>query len=177
MTKKKLNLILNTALIIFLSAACTTSGFDFKRQDDEIQSFCITKAKNSDEASILFWNWLMYQTRLTPKTAALHNIYQQDSAAFFYDLDGDGKREILGTHYSSALSGMGDCLLYILKYDEKNPSKYKKISDYIYFDAASPLYILEEKSTQYHKIKVHSADDNNIKYFSFDKRKNLYTEN
>lgn len=177
MIKKKSKLTLNISLIIFLCAVCVTSAFDFKKPDPHvIFSYHIDEAKNSDEASVLFWNWLLKYTKLTAKTASIHNIYQQDSAAFFYDLDEDGKREIMGTHYASAVSGMGDCFLYILKYDKEKNSKYKLISDDLYFDADMPIEILEEKSGNYHKIRASSQLDDREKIFIFDKRKGLYIE-
>lgn len=162
---------------MFLCAVCATSAFDFKKPDSStVFSYNIEDAKNSDEASILFWNWLLKYTKLTPKTASIHNIYQQDSAAFFYDLDDDGKREILGTHYASAVSGMGNCFLYILKFDKDKSSKYRIISDDLYFDADSPIEILEEKSGNFHKIRVSSQLNDKEKIFVFDKRKGLYLE-
>lgn len=134
----------------------------------------MSKCKNSEEASVLFWNWLLAHTKLTPKNAALHNIYQQDSTAVFYDLNGDGKREILGTHYATATAGMGDCLLYILEYDETKKLKYKKISENLYFDVTLPVEILEDKNAGFSKIKVFSNKDTEYKIFSFDRKKDMY---
>ena len=177
MTKKKSKLIASITLIILLSAVCATSAFDLKKDDDKVvYSFCLQNAKNSDEASVLFWNWLLRHIRLSPKNAALHNIYQQDTVAFFYDLDNDGRREIIGTHYASAIAAAGDFLLYILKYDNESKQKYKLISDYLYFDAFLPIEIIEDKTAGYHKIRVVSQNDYSKKIYAFDKRKGIYTE-
>ena len=176
-TKKSYRLTASIILIILLSGVCATSAFDLKKDEPVVvASVFLYKAKNSDDASIIFWNWLLKQTKLTARTAAMHNIYQQDTAAVFYDLDDDGKREILGTHHASAIAGAGDCLLYILKPNETSPSKYKLISDDLYFDVYMPLQILEEKSGGYHKILAVSKADGKQKIFAFDRRKNLYEE-
>ena len=139
-------------------------------------SFYYKDVKNSDEASVLFWYWLLNQTRFTPKIAALHNIYQQDTAAVFYDLDDDKTREILGTHYSTAISGMGDCLLYILKFDKDKKSKYRLISDDLYFDINYKIEILSEENNGYKKIRVFSKTQSADRIFSYDKKKNMYVE-
>ena len=66
--------------------------------------------------------------------------------------------------------------MYILKPNETSPSKYKLISDDLYFDVYMPLQILEEKSGGYHKILAVSKADGKQKIFAFDRRKNLYEE-
>ena len=133
----------------------------------------ISNAKNSDEASLLLWNWLLNYTGLSVQHAAIHNIYEKNTHAIFYDLDGDGVREILGTHDSTTITGMGNNLLYILKYDEKIKSKYKKISRDLYFNAHKPITIFFEEKNKYKKIRAVSIDNTPVT-FVFDKRKNNY---
>lgn len=167
--------------MIFFSAACATSAFDFSRdkkneQENIVYSFCLNNARNSDEASVLLWNWILKYIKLSPKNAALHNIFQNDTAAFFFDLDDDGINEILGTHHSTTISGRGDSLLYIIKYDNDSKLKYVPISKNLYFDAVSSIKILQEKSNGYHKIQVSSLSTDKNKILSFDKKKEVYTE-
>lgn len=170
--------------MIFFSVVCATLAFDFNKEKSSerkipkniIYTFCLHNSKNSDEPSILLWNWILKYIRLTPKNAALHNIYQNETAAFFFDLDDDGVNEILGTHHSTTISGRGDSLLYIIKYDKNKSSKYKPISKNLYFDADSHIDILEEKSNGYHKIQVSSTHTDKPKILSFDKKKEVYTE-
>ena len=121
------------------------------------------------------WNWLLKYTGLTAQHAAIHNIYEKNTHAIFYDLDGDGKREILGTHDSTTITGMGNNLLYVLKYDEKSKSKYKKISKDLYFNAHKPLTIFSEEKNKYKKINAYSINNTPVT-FVFDKRKNNYVE-
>ena len=175
MTKKKFKKILNIILIILLCEVCATLAFEFKKSNETVlSSFSLKDYKNTDEASVLFWNWLLKQTKLTPQTAALHNIYQTGSVAKFVDLNKDNSREIIGTHYSSAITGGGDCHLYILRYEKSNPKKYKKISNDIHFDTQSPINILQEETNGYHKITVYSKKENKTKIYSYNKRKDLY---
>lgn len=118
----------------------------------------------------------MYYTKFTPKHAALHNIYQKNSAAFFYDLDDDGTREIIGTHYATSLAGQGNCLLYILKQDEKSKTKYKLISQSLYFDAHKSISILNDTNANYHKIQITKIGTNETKICYFDRKKNYYVQ-
>lgn len=164
--------------------ACAVSGSKvfcekFKKTDNDktLYSYSFLTSKNSDEATLLFWNWLLYHTKLTPKHAALHNIYQKNSAAFFYDLDNDGIREIIGTHYATSIAGQGNCLLYILKHDEKAKTKYRLISQNLYFDAHKTIQILESKTANYHKIQITKINSNESKVCSFDRKKNYYLQN
>src|SRR5574344_1348788 len=111
MTKIKLKLkILITVLLLCCSVQCTSLAFDFQRA-----CFNVEDAKPQDEASLFFWDWLLKQVKLSPQHAALHKVYQEDAVAIYYDLDGDGDDEIIGTHLSSAVNGDGETLLYILK--------------------------------------------------------------
>lgn len=164
--------------------ACVVSGSKvfcekFKKNDNNtpIFSYSFLTSKNSDEATLLFWNWLLYYTKFTPKHAALHNIYQKNSTAFFYDLDDDGVKEIIGTHYATSVAGQGNCLLYILKYDEKSKTKYKLISQGLYFDAHKSIAILKDTSANYHKIQITKIDSNETNICSFDRKKNYYLQN
>lgn len=147
------------------------------KNEQEIEFSCyINNAKNTDKASLILWDWLLKYTGLSAHHAAIHNIYEKNTHAIFYDLDGDGTKEILGTHDSTAITGEGNSLLYILKYDEKSKSKYKKISDDLYFDSHRPISIFAEENGRYKKIKAFSVLNNKVVSFAFDKRKNSYVE-
>ena len=167
---------------MYLCVICVCLVFSLKSvaaklpKEQKIEFSCyINNAKNTDEASLLLWNWLLSYTGLSAQHAALHNIYEKNTHAIFYDLDGDRVREILGTHDSTTISGMGNNLLYILKYDEKAKSKYKKISKDLYFNAHKPLSIFYEEKNKYKKIRAVMINNTPIT-FSFDKRKNIYIE-
>ncbi len=154
-----------------------TSAFDLKKDETLIAaSFCLKSVKNSDEASVLLWNWILGHIKLCPKNAAIHKIYQNDTAGFFYDLNEDGTREILGTHYATSLSGMGNCLLYILKYNPNENLKYNLISKDLYFDAQNDINILQEKTDGYHDIMVSSLNSEKPIVLTYDKSKKSYVE-
>jgi hypothetical protein len=97
-----------------------------------------------------------------------------DSRAKFVNLNSDSSREIVGTHYSSAITGDGDCYLYILRYDENSPKKFKKISKNIYFNAEKQIDILVDTTNGYHKIRVFTHKDSNPKIYSYNKKRDLY---
>lgn len=154
-----------------------TSAFDLKKDETLIAaSFCLKSVKNGDEASVLLWNWILKHIKLCSKNAAIHKIYQNDTAGFFYDLNEDGTREILGTHYATSLSGMGDCLLYILKFNTEEDKKYSLISKDLYFDAQNNINILQEKTDGYHNIMVSSINSEKPIVLTYDKSKKSYVE-
>lgn len=171
-----------------LCAICVCLVFNLKsasakgQKTPQIEYSCyISNAKNNDEASLLLWNWLLKYTRLTPQHAASHGIYQKNTHAIFYDLDGDGTREILGTHNATTIAGNGNNLLYILKYDEKEFSKYRRISQKLYFDIHKPIQIYSDETGKYKRIGAKLLAPNELDAevknvtFVFDKRKNSYT--
>lgn len=123
------------------------------------------------DASQIYWRWLLKKVQLNPINAGLHGVYQRDSAAVFFDLDGDGVDEILATHYSTASSGMGECLLYILK---KSNDRYKEISQKIYFNPAIPVYILPQKTNGFRDIEVNNLLESHSHIWVYDKKKELY---
>lgn len=125
---------------------------------------------------MLFWNWLLDYLKLTAKTASLHDIYQQDCAAIFYDLDDDGLREIIGTHFATDISGRGSCYLYIIKSDSGKFVKYKLISGDFTFDVNKPIEIMDKKSGGYRNIRAKSQRNGRFKYFVFNEDKKLYLE-
>lgn len=152
---------------------CVSSVSDAKNQTSNTFVFNLSNIKNSNDASIIFWHWLLGYTKLTPQHASLHNIFQCDSAAFFFDLDNDGTNEIIGTHYSTSISGEGNCLLYILKYDKSKPKNYQKISNNLYFDIHKPVVITKNIKNNFSQIQATDINDNTV-YFVFNKRKNYY---
>ena len=152
---------------------CVSSVSNAQVETSKTYSFNLSHLKNTNDASIIFWHWLLDYTKLTPQHASLHNIYQCDTSAFFFDLNNDGTNEILGTHYSTSITGEGNCLLYILKYDKSKPKNYQKISDNLYFDAHSPIVIIQNNKNNFAQIQATDINQN-IKYFVFNKRKNYY---
>lgn len=149
-----------------MSAVSVSYAFDLTKTQLHIKC-----AQSTDQASQIFWGWLLKHVRLTPKNAALHDVFEQDAAAVFFDLDDDNTDEIIGTHYASAASGRGNCLLYILK---KNKNKYKKISTDIYFDPSTQVYALRQKTDGYRNIEVYTINNDNAVVYVFSKEKGAY---
>lgn len=140
----------------------------------ELQRACLhlEDAKPTDEASAILWHWLLKQIRLSETHAALHDIYARDCAAIFYDLNSDGEDEIIGTHYSTALHGNGECLLYVLK---KKDGKYREITgEEVYFDIKHPICILLKKNDGFRNIQVFSDAGNDEVTYVFNKSKGSY---
>lgn len=149
-----------------MNAACVYCASDLNKTE-----LFLKYAASTDKASQIFWHWLLKYVKLSPKNAALHNVFEYDSAAVFFDLNDDGIDEIIGTHYASATSGNGDCLLYILK---KDNSKYKKISSDIYFDPTISIYISPQKNNGYYDLQVFSSLTRKTLTYSFNLQKGLY---
>lgn len=149
-----------------MSAVCVCYAFDLTRTELHIKC-----AKCTDGASQIFWHWLLKHVRLSQKNAAVHNVFEEDSTAIFFDLNDDGTDEIIGTHYASAAAGNGDCLLYILK---KDKDKYKKISSEIYFDPSVNIYALRQKTDGWRNIQVFSVTQDKPVVYVFNKKNNLY---
>lgn len=101
----------------------------------------------------------------------MHGVFRDDAAAVFFDLTGNGENEIIGTHYASAASGNGNCLLYILR-NEKG--RYKRISESIYFDPSTQVYALDHKTDGYRDILVESLFAKQPIVYAYDKDKGMY---
>lgn len=155
-----------TALLLFLSAVCACYAFDLTGTE-----LRINYAQSTDEASQIFWHWLLKHVRLSSKNAALHNVFEDGSAAVFFDLNDDGIDEIVGTHFASAAAGNGDCMLYIL---QKDKDKYKKISSGIYFDPSVNIYAQRKKTDGYRNLQVFPVTGGKPVIYSFNKKSGLY---
>lgn len=147
---------------------CVTSGFSFNRTCINFQNI-----DSESEASQVYWDWLLRYVKLSRANAALHNVYQKDAKAVFFDLNDDGIDEILGTHFSSAKNTNGEWLLYVLQKDKNG--KYKEITgEPVYFDAIHPVCIMAKKTGEYHNIQVFNELSDKSVIFVFHPEKGLY---
>lgn len=140
-------------------------GFSFNKKEINLNQRC------DDLASKIYWAWLLEEIQLSVKNAELHNIYEKDSCAIFYDLNNDGEDEIIATHYNTAKRGNGQCLLFIL---QKIGDKYRKISSNIYFDVFSPIFVFKEKTNEYKNIEIKTLTDDKYEIVIYDKNKKRY---
>lgn len=115
----------------------------------------------------------MQHIRLSESHAAIHNIFNKDCVAVFYDINSDGVDEILGTHYASALNGNGECLLYVLQ--KVGDGEYKEITgEEVYFNVQKPICILLKQRDGYKNFQVYSDSKNDDITYSYNHSKHLY---
>lgn len=135
----------------------------------------------SDSASEILWDYILKTTQLNEKIAAIHKIYKEDSKAVFFDLDDDGKDEIIGTHLASRTSAVGlglhlgvkNSSMYVLK---KDGDSYKEIGGDLYFNSHRPIRILNKKNDGYRIIQVYGNENPEAVDFVFDKKKGRYID-
>ena len=90
---------------------CVSSVSNAQVETSKTYSFNLSHLKNTNDASIIFWHWLLDYTKLTPQHASLHNIYQCDTSAFFFDLNNDGAKERIAVYSDELGKTIGEELL------------------------------------------------------------------
>ena len=161
-------------IIVFLSLLIIITGF-FCAVKAQIENFIIiASAKSTDLASQKLWEYILSEIRLSEKNANLHNIYEKDCKAVFYDLNDDGTDEIIGTHYATGSRNLGYNIMYILK-KEKNGT-YNDIGYRIFFAPNSPVFILKSKTKGFHDLRCFNSKTDLDSIFVYSKDIGKYVE-
>lgn len=156
-------------LLIICLFSVVVSGFA------SVEDFIILdRARSTDAASQKLWEFILSDIKLSEKNAKLHEIYESDSRAVFYDLDDDGVSEIVGTHYATGSRRMGYNIMYILK-KQKN-GKYKDIGYRMFFAPNSPIFILNTKTKGFHDLRCYNSKSDLDSVFVFSKNIGKYVE-
>lgn len=155
-------------LLIFCAGLCGAAS-------SQIENFIlIDGADSSDPASKKLWHYILSEIKLSEKLANLHNIYESDCKAIFYDLDDDGEDEILGTHYATGSRNLGYNILYILK-KQKN-GNYDDLGYRIFFASNSPVFILKNKTKGFHDLRCYNGKTELDSVFVYSKSIDKYVD-
>lgn len=144
-------------------------------------AFDLDEVTCADEASELLWEHILKTTRMNESIAAIHKIFKQDCKAVFYDLNGDGKDEIIGTHYASrsSTSGLGirlglcNSTMYIL---QGSRGKYKELNQDLYFDPHKTVRILHDENDGYKSMRVSGCTNHESADFVYNKNLGKYID-
>lgn len=111
--------------------------------------------------SIILYKYVLKDLNKTPKEIKeFANITPKSVKAFAYDLNDDGKKEIIGVVYSSYYWGTEGYSLLIL---EKEKDNYKNITYLLNFEPLKKFCILNSKTLGYKDIKFYGSSANDFK--------------
>lgn len=118
--------------------------------------------QSQTKASKILYKYILKDLNKTPKEAQdFANITPKTVSAFETDLNGDGKKEIIGVVFSTYYWGTAGISLFIL---EENNNDYKNIAKYmINIETNMSFYVLPYKTNGYKDIKYHSSIAFNFK--------------
>ena len=160
--------------IVALFFICFCSAF-YCADAAQVEDFILLgKARSSDAASQRLWKFILSETKLSERNAELHNIYEEDCRAVFYDLDDDGQQEIIGTHYATGARRLGYNIMYILKKDSSGV--YQNIAYRIFFAPNSPIFVLKSKTKGFHDLRCYNSKSEMDSVFVFSKNIEMYVD-
>ena len=112
--------------------------------------------QSQNQASKILYKYILKDLNKTPKEAQdFANITPKTVNAFETDLNGDGKKEIIGVVFSTYYWGTAGYSLFIL---EKNNNNYQNIAKYmINIETNMKFYVLPYKTNGYKNIKYHGS--------------------
>ena len=112
--------------------------------------------QSQTKASKILYKFVLKELNKTPKEAQdFANITPKTVSAFETDLNGDGKKEIIGVVFSTLYWGTAGISLFIL---EENNNNYQNIAKYmINIETNMSFYVLPYKTNGYKDIKYHSS--------------------
>lgn len=114
------------------------------------------------KASKILYKFVLKELNKTSKEAQdFANITPKTVSAFETDLNGDGKKEIIGVVFSTLYLGKAGISLFIL--EEKN-NNYQNIAKYmINIETNMSFYVLPYRTNGYKDIKYHGSTVFNFK--------------
>lgn len=119
--------------------------------------------QSQTKASKILYKYILKNLNKTPKEAQdFANITPKTISAFETDLNGDGKKEIMGVVFSTYYWGTAGYSLFIL---EENSNNYQNIAYLLNFEPSKEIYILNKKTNKYKDIQFYGSNAQNFKSF------------
>lgn len=128
------------------------------------------------KASKILYKFVLKELNKTPKEAQdFANITPKTVSAFEIDLNGDGKKEIIGIVFSAYYWGTAGHSLFIL---EEKGNTYQNIAYCLNFEPLNKFYVLNNKTYNYRDISFSGSSAYNFKNLTakFDKSKYINIE-
>lgn len=150
--------------LIFLFA-CPVLGCNIKKNNpithsDGTIEYDFSKQKQAKASKILY-KYILKDMGKTPKEARdFANITPQNVSAFETDLNGDGKKEIIGVVFGAYYWGTAGNSLFILEGSNNN---YQDITYILNFEPLEKFYVLKSKTNNYKDIKFYGSSAYNFK--------------
>ena len=112
--------------------------------------------QSQPKASKILYKYILKDLNKTPQEAQdFANITPKTISAFETDLNGDGKKEIIGVVFSTLYWGTAGYSLFIL---EEKANNYQNIAKYmINIETNMKFYVLPYKTNDYKDIKYHGS--------------------
>ena len=146
--------------LISLFITCPVFGCNFTKSKpiiypDGTIEYDFSK-QSQTKASKVLYKYILKDLNKTFKEAQdFANITPKTVSAFETDLNGDGKKEIIGVVFSTLYWGTAGYSLFIL--EEKN-NNYQNIAKYmINIETNMKFYVLPYKTNDYKDIKYHGS--------------------
>ena len=147
--------------LIFLFITCPVLGCPVTKNKpithpDGTIEYDFSKQSQPKARKILY-KFVLKELNKTPKEAQdFANITPKTISAFETDLNGDGKKEIIGVVFSTYYWGTAGYSLFIL--EENNNNDYQNIAKYmINIETNMSFYVLPYKTNGYKDIKYYSS--------------------
>ena len=125
--------------------------------------------QSQTKASKILYKYILKDLNKTPREAQdFANITPKTVSAFETDLNGDGKKEIIGIVFSTYYWGTVGYSLFIL---EEKGNTYQNIAYLLNFEPLNKFYVLNNKTYSYRDISFSGSSAYNFKNFTakFDK--------
>ena len=153
--------------LIFLFITCpvlgcpVTKNLPINHPDGTIE-YNFSK-QSQTKASKILYKFVLNELNKTPREAQdFANITPKTVSAFETDLNGDGKKEIIGVVFSTYYWGTAGYSLFIL---EEKANNYQNIAYLLNFEPLKEIYILNKKTNKYKDIQFYGSSAHNFKSF------------
>ena len=153
--------------LIFLFITCPVFGCNLTKNQpithpDGTIEYDFSK-QSQTKASKILYKYILKDLNKTPKEAQdFANITPKTVSAFETDLNGDGKKEIIGVVFSTYYWGTAGYSLFIL---EEKANNYQNIAYLLNFEPLKEIYILNKKTNKYKDIQFYGSSAHNFKSF------------
>ncbi len=153
--------------LIFLFITCPVLGCPVTKNQpithpDGTIEYDFSK-QSQTKASKILYKYILKDLNKTPKEAQdFANITPKTVSAFETDLNGDGKKEIIGVVFSTYYWGTAGYSLFIL---EEKANNYQNIAYLLNFEPLKEIYILNKKTNKYKDIQFYGSSAHNFKSF------------
>lgn len=125
--------------------------------------------QSQPKARKILYKFVLKELNKTPREAQdFANITPKTVSAFETDLNGDGKKEIIGVVFSTLYWGTAGYSLFIL---EEKGNTYQNITYCLNFEPLNKFYVLNNKTYSYRDISFSGSSAYNFKNLTakFDK--------